>query len=78
MWQMSIAGGTTSRWSRDGQELFYVNSGKVMAVSVMREPSFTASRPTTLFEGPYTDNFDVSVDGQRFLMIKDSVPGANR
>ena len=77
-WQVSIAGAATSRWSRNGQELFYVNSGKMMAVSVMGEPSFAASRPTTLFEGPSTDNFDVSVDGQRFLMIKDSVLGGNR
>ncbi len=71
-WQVSPDGGTVTRWSRNGRELFYVDRGKVMAVSVTTGPaSFMASRPTELFEGPYADNFDVAPDGQRFLMIKD-------
>ena len=75
-WQISIAGGTTARWRRDARELFYMNRGKLMAVSVTTAASFTVSGPSELFEGPYTDNFDVSLDGQRFLMIKDAVSGA--
>ena len=69
-WQISLSGGTRPAWARNGRELFYINNGKMMAVSVTLEPSFTVSAPRVLFEGPYTDNFDVAVDGQRFLMIK--------
>jgi Tol biopolymer transport system component len=69
-WQISTAGGAVVRWSRDGRELFYINNGKIVAVSVARQPSFAVSAPTELFQGPYTDNFDVAPDGQRFLMIK--------
>jgi len=71
-WQVSTAGGTAARWRRDGQELFYVNRGKLMAVTTEpSEPSFTVSRATELFEGPYADSFDVTADGQRFLMIRE-------
>lgn len=44
-----------------------------MVVSVTTGPSF--SSPTELFEGPYTDSFDVALDGKRFLMIKDTTVG---
>jgi hypothetical protein len=56
-----------------------------MAVSVSTLPTFVAGRPTELWKGPYSagmssscgapglssSNFDVTPDGQRFLMIKD-------
>jgi hypothetical protein len=52
--------------------------------AVERQPSFPAGKPRLLFEGQYvaspktTPNYDVSPDGQRFLMIKssDSAQGA--
>ena len=39
------------------------------------QPSFTADKPHVLFEGRYENllweaNYDVSSDGERFLMIK--------
>lgn len=46
-----------------------------MAVAISTSPSFTWSRPVSLFEGPYSDDFDVTADGQRFLMIKESDQG---
>ncbi|MCU1317081.1 MAG: hypothetical protein JWN63_2403 [Candidatus Acidoferrum typicum] len=47
-----------------------------MAVDIVMQPSFAAGNPRVLFEGRYelspatTPNYDVSPDGQRFLMLK--------
>ncbi len=49
----------------------------MMAVSLRTEPTFEAERPAVLFEGSYsygrnglTPQYDVSPDGQRFVMVK--------
>ncbi len=49
----------------------------MMAVSLRTEPTFEADRPAVLFEGSYsygrsdvTPQYDVSRDGQRFVMVK--------
>ncbi|HEY4580959.1 MAG TPA: hypothetical protein VIG89_07970, partial [Candidatus Acidoferrales bacterium] len=45
-------------------------------VDVTMQPTFSASKPRVLFEGRYlpaaptAPAYDVSVDGQRFLMLK--------
>ncbi len=70
---ISSGGGTAPIWSRDGRQLFYWEPpGRIMAVAISTTPSFTWSRPVMLFEGPYTSEFDVTADGSRFLMIKES------
>ena len=77
-WQISTSGGTRPLWARSGKELFYLGpSGAVMSVGVEGGSTFRAGSPTPLFEGPYFMNaqqkgrtYDVSPDGQRFLMIK--------
>jgi eukaryotic-like serine/threonine-protein kinase len=77
-WLISTEGGTEPVWNRNGRELFYRSGDKMMAVDVATQPSFTAGKPRVLFEGRYnpaqgtTPNYDVSPDGQRFLMIKPS------
>jgi len=72
-------GGGEPVWSPDGKELFYRSGNRMMAVSVETEPAFVASRPTALFEGSYRgvnsqprgyQYYDISPDGQRFLMVK--------
>jgi len=76
-WQISTEGGMAPRWRRDGKELFYVSSErKMMAVEVKPGPSFEAGHPRTLFETPYRlpgrlglPGFDVSADGQKFLLV---------
>jgi eukaryotic-like serine/threonine-protein kinase len=76
--QISRDGGTEPVWNRNGRELFYRNGNKMMAVEIAIQPGFTAGTPRMLFEGPYEPppvplpNYDVSPDGQRFLMIKPS------
>jgi len=71
-------GGGEPIWSPDGKELFYRSGNRMMAVSVQSEPSFRAGKPEVLFEGSYRSTpvpagfqyYDLSPDGQRFLMIK--------
>ncbi len=75
-WQISTDGGMDVRWSANGRELTYRNGDKMMAVDVTTQPAFSAGKPKMLFEGPYVPPlqiasfYDVSADGQRFLMIK--------
>ncbi len=72
-WQVSTSGGGSARWRRDGQEIFYLRSDKVlMAVPVRLKPETIELEsakslfrtPVALSEGPY----DVTPDGQRFLI----------
>jgi len=74
-WQISSEGGAEIVWARNG-ELFYRSSDKMMAVETTTQPTFSAGRPRLLFEGEYAlgggggAGYDVTPDGQRFLMLK--------
>lgn len=76
--QISTDGGKEPLWNHNGKELFYRNGDKVMAVPVSLQPTFSAGKTELLFEGHYhltnasLPQYDVSPDGQRFLMIKDA------
>ena len=77
--QISTEGGTQPMWARNGRELFYRNGDKMMVTSLETKPVFAAFKPKLLFEAHYETGFstldrdyDVSPDGQRFLMIKGS------
>jgi serine/threonine-protein kinase len=74
--RVSTDGGAMAVWSRDGKELFYRSGDKMMAVAITIQPTFHASKPEFLFEKyhvPYAPlrNYDVSSDGQHFLMLKE-------
>jgi len=75
-WQISTEGGVEPMWNPNGRELFYRTGDKMMAVDIAPQPSFTIGKPRMLFEGPFelapvpTSNYAVSLDGQRFLMLK--------
>jgi len=77
-WQISTDGGNEPLWNRNGRELFYRINDKMMAVDISTQPGFAAGKPRQLFVGPYLKNaagyarpnYDVSLDGQRFLMVK--------
>ncbi len=65
------------RFQRGG-ELFYRNGTRVLSASVGSEAGLAASRPVLVFEGNYAfatnltiPNYDVTNDGQRFVMIKE-------
>jgi dipeptidyl aminopeptidase/acylaminoacyl peptidase len=72
--QISAEGGVEPVWNPTGRELFYRSGNKMMAVDTGSGTSlgFTPGKPRLLFELPYlpTANYDVSPDGQRFLMLK--------
>ena len=63
-------------WSHDGRELFYRSGNKMMAVDITSHPTFPPGSPgycssqrcTTRIST--TPDYDVSLDGQRFLMIQ--------
>jgi Tol biopolymer transport system component len=64
--QVSAAGGTIPRWRSDGKELFYISRGRSLMSVDMSSDSAT---PTALFPVPGF-SYDVSRDGQRFLVDK--------
>jgi len=76
-WPISTGGGIEPRWNPNGRELFYRNGDTMMAVDITTQPAFSASNPRLLFEGQYPRNpgaianYDISPDGQRFLMVKE-------
>jgi len=76
-WQLSNAGGSAPRWRRDGRELFYVSADRrLAAVEVRAGAVFEAGAPRPLFSTQirglpgysFGSLYDVSVDGQRFLV----------
>ena len=76
-WQISMSGGTHPLWGFDGHELFYRSGLAVMSVGIQADPSFTLATPEVLFEGncfrtSEGRSYDVTQDGQRFLMIKEA------
>jgi len=84
-WKLSIDGGSQPRWRGDGAELYFAAAaGKMMAVSVKAtpgaRPTFEASVPTPLFDtrlydGALAYEYDVTADGQRFV-VNTNVAGA--
>jgi eukaryotic-like serine/threonine-protein kinase len=81
---VSRGGGGEPRWSRDGRELFFESGGSLMVVRVPPGPVFTPSTPTALFSlagyrrARNRQQYDVSPDGTRFLMIREQTGTANR
>jgi eukaryotic-like serine/threonine-protein kinase len=74
LFAISKGGGALPRWRHDGRELYYITQpGKLLAVSVHPSGSeFGFDAPRELFQTPPTPKswnlFDVSADGERFLM----------
>jgi serine/threonine-protein kinase len=79
-WVVSTDGGTQPVWAPNGEELFYVAPDRTLRrVSVKPGTTWAAGKPSTLFDRQYflgpestTRMYDVSADGHRFLMIKDT------
>jgi len=82
--QVSIDGGNEPLWNPDTTrqplELFYRNGDDMMAVDITTKPGFAQGKPHRLFQGAagyqavqpnyVRANYDVSPDGQRFLMLQ--------
>jgi Tol biopolymer transport system component len=85
-WQVSDNGGAFPRWSGSGRELFYRVDDGLMAASIEAAgDSLRTGKPTRLFTGAFRGgttgiaiggntfaDYDVSADGQRFVMFPTS------
>lgn len=68
-WQISPAGGRRPRWRRDGRELFFASpDGNLLAVDAEARQRFQSGTPRMLFPMPQGQDYEVSPDGQRFLV----------
>jgi serine/threonine-protein kinase len=78
-----VSTGTSSRpmWARSGRELFYVDdtANRLMVVPVQTDgQNFSQGHPVKVFDNRIAINglpqrsFDISPDGQRFLVVKDN------
>jgi Tol biopolymer transport system component len=74
-WKVSIDGGRSPRWRRDGKELFFVSpDDAMMAVDIKPGPDFSVGVPHTLFQVKRVSrldllNYEVRGDGQQFLIF---------
>ncbi len=80
--QVSIAGGVQPRWRRDGRELYYLSlDGSVMAADVNpATPAALVGAPRALFSthlspSPNVPQYDVTADGERFLVLEPARSG---
>lgn len=74
-WQISNGGAYEVKWRGDGKEIYYQTlDGKVMAAAIQAGPQgIRAELPRELFSADFLSfavhEFDVTPDGQRFLLI---------
>src|SRR5207244_2286916 len=72
---VSHGGGGLPLWRSDSKELFYAYEGKLMAVDVAAGPRIAFGKPHQIASDPSVDTiYDVSADGQRFLMVRSKAP----
>jgi Tol biopolymer transport system component len=73
---VSTDGGTEPAWRMRGGELYYRNGASMMVVSIRTSPTLQVGTPRELFSGPFLEDvygdrsFDVTADGERFLMFE--------
>ncbi len=76
-WQVSANGGQNPRWRKDRGELFFIEGETLTAVAVSTMGEFSVGSPKPLFRLPGLPGwdiehlYDVSADGQRFVVIED-------
>jgi Tol biopolymer transport system component len=84
---ISTAGGLQPAWSRDGKEMFFLAPDTTLMVTDVRESGdrFTVGTAQTLFKTNVEpdlvirNNYSVSVDGQRILVMSPTVdPSVSR
>jgi Tol biopolymer transport system component len=78
-WQVSTNGGAQPLWAPDNSKLYFVGPGQLMEADVETDPTFRRQTPRVLFAldgfqiSPNTRrDYDVSADGERFLMLRTS------
>lgn len=73
---VTVDGGGSPKWSRDGHTLFYLHNNAMYAASVSTAPNFTVGERRRLFDrGPlsgFSGDFDVGPDDHSLLMAQAS------
>jgi eukaryotic-like serine/threonine-protein kinase len=75
-WTISASGGVAPRWSRSGDEIFYIDEARTLwAVEVVSGAAFATATRRPLFDASAYElgqhqEYDVAPDG-RFLMVRD-------
>ena len=83
-WRISNGGAYDVKWRGDGKEVYYQTlNGKVMAATIQAGPQgLRAETPRELFAPNFVaaslHNFDVTGDGQRFLLMLNVGQNSNR
>ena len=72
---VSNGGGRAPRWSPKGDEIFYQRGDEMLAVDAELTPELKLGQPRVLFTRDFGTplvhrNYDVTADGQRFVMVK--------
>jgi serine/threonine protein kinase len=76
-WQVSTNGGSSPRWSPDGQELIYLgDDNTVMSVAIETDPALNLGTPRKFFQSNYVGlgtegtPYDIHPESGRLLMMK--------
>ena len=84
-WPVSVDGGMEPVWSHDGRELFYRNGkNELVAVRVETAAAFSIGSTSVLFSAKDYNGqavhrqWDVTPDGQRFIMVRPIGAGRQR
>jgi len=83
--RISVGGGREPVWSRRGERVYFRGQGgqdRMSSVDVQTSPTFSSGTPKVLFADLYEGehggggdrNYDLSADGQRFLMVRPARP----
>jgi len=80
---ISTEGGTQPVWHPNGRELFYRTGDRLLSVPLLTNPTFSAGGPVVILEKSCWNAeemlpcYDVSPDGTRFIMVRESPQVAN-
>ena len=76
-WQVSTSGGVQPIWAPDTSRLYFLAGEQLMQAEIVTEPAFSRRTPVALFDlegfqigGGSLRSYDVSADGERFLLMK--------
>ena len=74
--RISADGGSRPIWDSDGKRIYFRQGDQMVMATLARDPTLRVVSRTTLFEGRYDTDFDVTKDG-RFLMIESDTTGGS-
>jgi serine/threonine-protein kinase len=75
-WQLTTGGGVEPRWTKGGRELVYRDRSSLFAVPITPQP-FLAGPAQSLFNVPNLFAYDVTADGNRFVVAAQGKPEEN-